>query len=206
MNKFSDKIKIIYLSIVIIFSLFFIAYLMDSWGMIRLQNYLPFLKNEPPVVDVMEDSETEIALEKLRKEQEKLKDEEIRLQEIADHQTEEKKDIEEKLAEIKEMQKGLEEQKAAIEKEKSSENNRSKKIKDMAKRIYSMPPDDSVAIVAGWSNSDLVDVFIQMEKDAASEGRQSIVPYLMTKMPRDRAAVITSLMLDEHSTSGGGMN
>jgi len=197
MNRLSDKIKIVYLTLVIFFSLGVFAYLLDSWNIIQLEEYLPFLKKEPPIVDFNEDNPTELELQKMRKDQERLIDEELRLKEQAEKLKGNKLELEQKLEEIQEMKKGLEEQLAMMEATKEKEQSRQKKIRAMAARIYSMPPDDSVAIVAGWSNTDLVEVFIQMEKDADAEGRQSIVPYLMTKLPRDRAAVITSLMMDE---------
>jgi len=73
-------------------------------------------------------------------------------------------------------------------------------IRNMANRLGSMPPDNAVAIVAGWSNSDLVDVFKQMEKNAADAGQTSIVPFLITKLPGARAQVITNIMMDSEAT------
>ena len=197
MNRLSDKIKIIYLSLVIFFAIGVFVYLLDAWNIIRLNEYLPFLEEDPPIVEFDQDSPTELELQKLRKDQERLIDEELRLKELSEKLETEKTEMQQKLEEIQEMKKGLEEQVSMLEETKEKELSRQKKVKAMAARIYSMPPDDSVAIVSGWSNTDLVEVFIQMEKDAEAEGRQSIVPYLMTKLPRDRAAVITSLMLDE---------
>ncbi|MDH5655932.1 MAG: hypothetical protein OEZ34_08490 [Spirochaetia bacterium] len=197
MNNLSDKVKIVYLSLVVLFSMGVFIYFLDAWNIIRLHEYLPFLDKEPPIVEIDEDNPTELELQKIRKDQERLIEEEIRLKELSEKLEGEKAEMEQKLEEIQEMKQGLEEQVAMLEQTKVKEKNREKKVKAMAQRIYSMPPDDSVAIVAGWSNTDLVEVFVQMEKDAQQEGRQSIVPYLMTKLPRDRAAVITSLMLDE---------
>ena len=69
-------------------------------------------------------------------------------------------------------------------------------IANMANRLTSMPPQAAVSIAAGWSNSDLVAVFRQMEEEARIAGRASIVPYLLTLMPAERAATITTLMMD----------
>ncbi len=195
--RFSDKVKIAYLTLVILFSIGVFFYLLDTWGIIRLQEYLPFISEEAPIVAIDDDSPTELELERLAKEQDRLEEEKLKLQETAATLEMEKQELQQKLQELEDQKKGLTEEKTRLEQVRQEQINRDKMIMDMAGRIGAMPPDDAVAIVAGWSNSDLVDVFIQMEKNAEEEGQQSIVPFLITKLPRDRAAIITSLMMDE---------
>jgi flagellar protein FlbB len=196
MGRLSDKIKLIYLALVILFALAVFVYLLDTWGIIRLERFLPYLKQDPPIVELSNDDPTELEKERLRKEEARLADEELRLKELEASLQTRGEEIEEKQRKIDELRKGIEERQQLLDEARAKEADRKAMIGNMARRIYSMPPDDSIAIVAGWSNTDLVDVFLQMEKNAADEGTSSIVPYLMTKLPRDRAAVITTMMMD----------
>ncbi|MBI3395073.1 MAG: hypothetical protein HY042_04495 [Spirochaetia bacterium] len=199
MTRFSEKIRIAYLSLIILFTLGVFVYLLDTWGVIRLDKMLPIFKKSPPLVSDHDDSPSEIELENLRKREEKLKEDELKLKEEAGKLESNKSDVEKKMEELELAKKGLEEEKKKLEERKLQDVKRSRMIKDMAGRLLAMPPDDAVAIAAGWSNPDLVDVFLQMEKDSEAAGSSSIVPYLLTKMPRDRASVITSLMMDEEA-------
>jgi len=199
MGRLSEKFKILYLLLVILFAMGVFVYLLDSWDIIRLEEKIPLLAHEPPRVDESEDSPTEIELERLKKEMDRLKDEEIRLQEQASRLDEDKGAMQKERERLEELRKGLEDEKKKIEEQRKAELERARTIREMASRITAMPPDDAVAIMAGWSNPDLVDVFLQMEKNADEAGSASIVPYLMTKLPRERAALITSLMMDEEA-------
>ena len=97
---------------------------------------------------------------------------------------------------LEEARSGLKEARKQLERESEARQTRDEKIQQMAERIGAMPPDDAVAILRGWSNVDMVDVFVQMERNAEEAGEQSIVPFLITKLPRERASLITTLMMD----------
>lgn len=199
MNRLSEKIKIAYLSLVILFSLGVFVYLLDTWHIISLKEMIPFLKKEPPVVPESDDDPFRIREGELQKEEERLQELEIQLREKEAKVGEDASNVKKQLEEIEQLRKGLADERKRLESEKQAAFERKKTVKEMAGRILNMPPDDAVAILANWKNSDVVDVFLQMERDAEAEGRQSIVPYLMTKIPRERAGVITSLMMDEQA-------
>ena len=98
---------------------------------------------------------------------------------------------------IKEQEIGLEKkiesfqlEKDAFADSKKEYQNRKKNINDMARRLEAMPPQDSVEIITNWSNSDVLPVFLQMERNAQLEGADSIVPYLLTLLPRERSALL----------------
>lgn len=194
-----DRLKVLYLSLVILFSLGVFFYLLDTWGIINLEDHIPFLKDEPPLVSDTADSPSELEIERLRKQEEMLTEKARALEELAARLEAEGKDLETREEELQREKDNLEAEKKKLEEEAAVKNERSKMIDEMATRIGAMPPDDAVAIAGGWSNEDLVDVFIRMEEQAEEQGRPSIVPFLMTKLPRDRAAVITSLMMDERA-------
>lgn len=196
MGNFSDKVKILYLSLVILFSMGIFVYLMDSWGIFPLENYIPGIKEEPPRVPEGDDSPTELELERIRKREEALNEKEIALKEmeasLASHQA----DLDKAQEEIETMRQSIAAEKADIEQKQAQSLERSKMIREMADRLNAMPPDAAIGIVTGWSDTDLVDVFLQMERDAADAGRPSIVPYLLTKLPKERASLVTTLMMD----------
>lgn len=196
MSQGYAKLKIFYLFLVILFTLGVLTFLLDNWGVIRLENYLPFLETKPPVVPVGEDSPSELEREWLRKEIARLQEEEARLAEEKVELGLLRAEVLKKEEDLRQREKGLEEERRRIEEEKVENANRADMIRDMAARLNAMPPDDAVGIVAGWSNSDLVEVFLQMESDAGDQGIASIVPFLITKLPRERAGLITTLMMD----------
>lgn len=196
MDRFSDKIKIVYLTLVIFFGLGVFFYLLDTWGVIRLEEYIPFLKENPPTVAMNEDRLTLLDRERYAKEEERLAELELKLNEKEAALQARVDELEKEKEELAALKKGLELEKQARQEQESADRDRKTMIEEMAGRIGAMPPAAAIRIVAGWSNPDLVDVFIQMERDAEAEGRQSIVPFLITQMPPDRAAVITTLMMD----------
>lgn len=199
MGNFSDKVKIVYLTFVIFFALGVLAYLLDTWGVINMEEYIPFLAEEAPLVAEDADSPTLLEWERLEKEQARIEEERIALEE-------ERLKLEETLASIKAKEeelgvreKGLSEEKEQLAQDQADRFQRAEMIQNMATRLTNMPPADAVAIMAGFSNSDLVDVLLQMEENANQAGQQSIVPFLMTLLPRDRAALIGTLMMDEEA-------
>lgn len=196
MGRFSDKVKIVYLLLVILFAGGVLVYLLDTWGVIKLEERFPFLQSKPPIVSQSDDSPTLLEIERLRKEKERLEDVDTQLKERSASLEEKEKEVKKREEELKQLRQGLAEERKKIAEERKAEADRKALVETMAGRLGNMPPNDAVAIVAGWSNSDLVDVFREMERVATAEGRTSIVPFLMTKLPRERAQVVTTLMMD----------
>jgi flagellar protein FlbB len=199
MGNFSDKVKIVYLTFVIFFALGVLAYLLDTWGVINMEEYIPFLEEESPLVAEDADEPGLLEWERLEKEQIRIEEERIKLEE-------ERLKLEETLAAIKAKEeelvtreRGVSEEKQQIAEGQAARFQRQEMIRDMATRMTNMPPQDAVAIMAGFSNTDLVDVLLQMEANAVQGGGQSIVPFLMTLLPRDRAALLGTLMMDEEA-------
>ncbi|MCR9143946.1 MAG: hypothetical protein NXI24_16995 [bacterium] len=199
MGNFSDKIKIVYLTFVIFFALGVLAYLLDTWGVINMEEYVPFLEEESPLVAEDADEPGLLEWERLEKEQIRIEEERIKLEE-------ERLKLEETLAAIKAKEeelatreRGVSEERQQIAENKAAEFQRAEMIRNMATRMTNMPPQDAVAIMAGFSNTDLVDVLLQMEANAVQAGQQSIVPFLMTLLPRERAALLGTLMMDEEA-------
>lgn len=195
----SPKFKILYLTLLIFFSLGVFLFLLDTWNVIHLRRMMPFLKKDAPIVSDETDNITLLEEERRHKEEERLAELELKLNEMKARLEDEKVDVEGKRKEYEELKRGLEEEKKRFQDSRASDARKEKTIAEMARRLNDMPPTDAVEILAGWTDADIVDVFLRMEKMAEAEGTKSIVPYLLTKMPRDRAALITTLMMDEHA-------
>ena len=196
MSRFSAKVRIVYLTLVILFTGGVFLYLLDTWGVIRLEEKLPFLASDPPRAPLSEDSQTLLDKEALEKQEEKLKEKELELQEMQETLQQRQEALKQEQQKLEEAREGLKEARSQLERESEARQTRDEKIQQMAQRLGAMPPDDAVAIVRGWSNVDVVDVFVQMERNAEEAGEQSIVPFLITKLPRERASLITTLMMD----------
>lgn len=199
MNALSPKIKIVYLTLLILFSVVVFLYLLDTWNIINARRYIPFLSDEPPVVSDSTDSIALLEQERRRKEEERLAELELQLKEMEARLLEEKNALAEKQKEYEELKQGLLEEKKRFEEQRNAQAEKEKMVAEMANRLNNMPPTDAVEILSGWSDADIVDVFLHMEKNAEEEGTPSIVPFLLTKMPRDRASIITSQMMDEEA-------
>ncbi len=196
MDTVSDKIKIFYLSFVILTSMGIFLYLLDSWNIIQLEKYIPFLSKEAPLAKGRTDTPSELEWEELKKQKRLAEEKKIFLQEELTALEEEKENLQEKEDLLEKNMENLNQEKEAFQKSKSAYLNRMKMVHDMAERLRSMPPQEVVEIVDSWSNSDLVEVFLEMDQNATREGHQSIVPFLLTLLPRERAALLTTLMMD----------
>ena len=196
MSRFSAKVRIVYLTLVILFTGGVFVYLLDTWGVIRLEEKLPFLASDPPKAPLSEDSQTLLDREALEKQEERLKEKELELQEMEQNLKDRQEALQQEQQKLEEARNGLKEARKQLKEETEATRTRKQKIEQMAERLGAMPPDDAVAIVRGWTNVDVVDVFVQMERNAEEAGEQSIVPFLITKLPRERASLITTLMMD----------
>lgn len=201
MGGLSDKIKIVYLTAVIVFSLGVFTYLLDYWGIINMEEYLPFLTEEADPAPFENDSVTELERQALDKERARIEEERIKLEEERLALQEKQSELERKQQELQERMRGVEAQQKALVEDARAQQDRQRMITAMAQRMSNMPPREAVGIAAGWSNTDLVDVFLQMERSAEDAGTTSIVPFLLTLLPKDRAAMITTLMMDERARS-----
>ncbi len=197
MGTFSNKIKILYLSLVILFSLGVFLYLLDSWYIINLENYLFGLSEEAPLASQEKDIPSVLEWNRLEKEQRVLADRQLVLAQELSKLEEEKEKLASKEEILQKKIEGLSQEREAFGEAKKEYENYRKNIQAMAERLQAMLPQEAVAIVSNWNNTDLVAVLLQMERNAQQAGDQSIVPYFLTLMPRERSSLLMTLMMDE---------
>ncbi|MBN1899275.1 MAG: hypothetical protein JW827_10890 [Spirochaetes bacterium] len=146
-----------------------------------------------------------------------LNREERRKQEIAQKIEWEKiKGLEEKLKEkesqllekeqsLVELEKSLKNRETELDKKYKDKENYKDKISLQAKYITSMVPKEAVKRLEQMDDRLVIDIFRQIESDAQAEGKQSLVPYLLSLMDAEKAAVIQRKMtvVEEDIEEGG---
>lgn len=196
MKTMTEKAKAIYLIILIIFVITVGIFWLDYIGLININRmYRSVVKTEvPSVLDAADDEPSLIEREEFEKQKEKLLEriEELDRREANILQTE--NELGKEKEKLQEMRKGLELEKEKIEKDKNMYSGYKRNVTDLAKKIVSMRPEESIQIILNWEDPLIIDVFRQMDTDAEEAGTQSITSYLITLMPRDRASRITYLM------------
>jgi flagellar protein FlbB len=192
----TEKAKIIYLIILIIFIVVVGIFWLDYIGMINMNKVIRSYteRDAASVLNASDDEPSLIEREEFEKQKEKLNEriEELDKREASIEQTEKELDKEkEKLAEIR---KGLNLEKEKIEKEKKMYSGYKKNVVDLAQKIYNMRPEEAIQIILNWEDPLIIDVLRQMDTDAADAGKTSISSYLISLMPRDRASRVMYLM------------
>jgi flagellar protein FlbB len=180
----SNKVLGAFLILLIIFLSLVLLFVTDLIKVIDLAEKFPFLKPEPELVskehepkDILEAEELKKAKEKLLEEQEKLVQRELELKEWEEALFKREDDINEK-------EKSLEIEKEKLAAGKKDLEDYQTKVKDMAGKIANMPPEDSINIVSGWQDYEIISVFKQMDQDAQEADEESIVPYLITLLDK----------------------
>ena len=194
----SYRTRIFYLLILILFSLSIFAYLLDSWQVINLEEYLPGLSKQAPLVSDAKLIPSDIDWARLEKEQKNLDERKLKIEEENTQLNIEKEKLNKREEVLAKKLEGLVAQQELFEQSKQEYYKQDQNIKDLANRIQFMPPEDAVEIIANWSNSNLVRVLLQMDKNAKASGKKSIVSYLLTLLPRERAGLIMTMMLDSN--------
>ncbi len=196
MKNVSEKSKVLYLAILIVFIVAAGLFWLDFIGLINIGKSLKstFGSESPSVVDATDDTPSLIEKEEFEKEKQKLQEriEDLDRREAEIIKKEESLDREkEDLAEIK---KGIELEKKKLKDTQSQYSGYKKNVKDLAVKIISMKPQESVQIILQWEDTLVIDVLRQMDVDAADAGKVSISSYLISLMPSERASRIMYLM------------
>ena len=195
MRGVSEKAKIIYLIILIVFISGFGVFWLDYIGIIQLNKYVSrFSKESPSVMEKAGDEPSLIEREEFEKEKQKLQDRVEDLDKREALLAEEEKKYKTEKEKLDEMMSGLKLEKKKFEDVKKSYSGYQKNIKILAEKLINMPPEESVKIMVNWEDPMIIDVLRQLDSDALEGGQQSITPYLITLMPKDKASRIMYLM------------
>lgn len=192
----SEKAKVLYLIILIIFIVIVGVFWLDYIGLFNINKVVrSYTKSEPAsVLDAADDEPSLIEREEFEKQKNKVREriEELDKREAKIEQTE--KELDKEKEKLQEVRKGLELEKVKIENEKKMYSGYKKNVVDLAKKITSIRPEEAKDIILNWEDPLIIDVLRQIDADAAEAGKMSITSYLISLMPRDRASRIMYLM------------
>ncbi|MDA3900601.1 MAG: hypothetical protein PF637_08785 [Spirochaetes bacterium] len=194
--RVSEKSKVIYLLILIIFLLAAGMFWLDYLGLVHLSRYYrqTFSETSESVLYADDDEPSLIRREEFLKEQETLKERIADLDRREAIIIEREKELQKEQERLDEISKGLELEQKKFESEKEQYAGYRKNVVDLAQKIQSMPPDSSVGIMINWEDPLIIDVLRQMDQNAEAEGAVSITSYLISLMPREKASRIMYLM------------
>lgn len=196
MKMTTEKAKIIYLLILIVFIIIVGIFWLDYIGLINIHKVIRSYtdRDAVSVLNASDDEPSLIEREEFEKQKEKFNErvEALDKREASIEQTE--KELDKEKEKLQEIRKGLNLEKERIEKEKSMYSGYKRNIADLAQKIYSMRPEEAIQIILNWEDTLIIDVLRQIDADAADAGKMSISSYLISLMPRERASRITYLM------------
>ncbi len=204
MASVTDGTRSFFLIVLIFFLISIGFFVFDYFQVINAEDYLPFLKKQPSLVDQDLLSPTELEKLEMEKAKERL---------IADREELElmKRELEEKSQSLSSDKERLEELKEGIQKKEKEmaeklkrDNQRSEKVKVLANKVANMPPESARDMLLNWPDYDIIEVFEQMDRDAEEDGRQTITTYLLTLFPAERRSVISNKWLDASSRNVPG--
>ncbi|HPJ16308.1 MAG TPA: hypothetical protein PLE16_03585 [Spirochaetota bacterium] len=191
----SEKSKIIFLFLIIVFLLGVGVLWLDYMGLINLTKTASmFSKDEASVLYADDDEPSLMKLEELEKNKEQLKERTEDLDRREALLLEQEKSSNTDKEKIQEMRAGIELERKKLENEKNKYSGYKKNIVDLAQKIESMPPKEAVAIMINWDDPLIIDVLRQIDQNALDAGAMSVTSYLISLMPKDKASRVMYLM------------
>lgn len=186
--------RIFGLSLLVLVLAFGGALWFDFLGLIDVTNlFAPALRwigLEPRQEAVVEDTPRLLEEERLGKREEALA---IRADELSERETA----IEAREAELQAFAEQLEEREAALADRENSVNEALRRVENeraalarLSTYLTNMPPADAVDIMVNYPDPLLLDVLLVTDERAEEAGQASLVPFWLSQMPADRAAVI----------------
>lgn len=195
----TERTRIFYLVLLIIFLLVIGFFLFDYYRFIEADEIFPSLAKKPAVVKLDQESPTEMEKLEFQKQAEKLVEERQELEKLKKQIDEEKERLKSEREKLKQAKENLDKKYQKIAIEEDQEKSRKERIEAMARKVSGMPPKKAVEMLVNWPDTDIIDVFKQMDITAEEEGTSSITTYLLTLFSPERRAVITSKWLDDES-------
>jgi len=191
----SEKSKIIFLFLIIVFLLGVGVLWLDYMGLINLTKTASmFSKDEASVLYADDDEPSLMKLEELEKNKEQLKERTEDLDRREALLLEQEKSSNTDKEKIQEMRAGIELERKKLENEKNKYSGYKKNIVDLAQKIESMPPKEAVAIMINWDDPLIIDVLRQIDQNALDAGAMSVTSYLISLMPKEKASRVMYLM------------
>lgn len=130
-------------------------------------------------------------------EDERLAKREEALSILSDQLDERAQTLDAREAELQALAEQLEERETALADRENSVNEALRRVENeraalvkLSTYLTNMPPEDAVDIMVGYQDPTLIDVLLVTDELAEEAGQASIVPFWLSLMPSDRAAII----------------
>ncbi|HPS58994.1 MAG TPA: flagellar protein FlbB [Spirochaetota bacterium] len=196
MRGVSDRSKIVFLMLLIVFLGGIGAFWLDYIGIVKLSGLLDPFRSEPELsMNASDDEPSLIEKEEFGKEKEKLLE---RIEELDKREAliaEKEKSIDSEKEKLEQVKSGLQLEQKKLESERNKDSGYRKNVMVLANKIANMPPEQSVLIMVNWDEPLIIDVLRQMDADSEAAGKMSITAYLLTKFPnKEHASRIMYLM------------
>lgn len=191
----NDRRLVLLLLVSILFAGALLLFVLDRVGVIETVHYFKFLqpRNVEKMTDLEYPSEVDKVTyqklaEKLQEKEEQLAQKELKVQEMMDN-------INNQQSEIEAIKRNIDLEKSSIKLLAQDLGNRDRKVRDLAAKIMSMPPEKAVEMMTNWRDFDIIDVLRKMDVLSEEEGQAQITPYLLTLFTPERRAEISRKML-----------
>lgn len=195
MTNISNRAKILYLVLLILFISGFGLFWLDYIGLFDISSYVNSFRGEPELVtEAGGDEPSLVEREEFEKEKQKFAERVESLDKREALITEKEKEFESQKEKIEEVRKGLELEKKRFDQEKTRYSGYRQNVKVLADKMINMPPVSAVNIMLNWEDTLIIDVLRQIDADAREAGKTSITPYLMQKMSEVKAERASRIM------------
>lgn len=196
----TERTRIFYLILLIFFLLVIGFFLFDYYQFIEADQIFPFLAKKPAPVRWDKEAPTEMEKLEFSKREEKLLEEKEEVEKLRASLKEEQDKLKSEIEKIEQLKENLRRKEKDLNDKQMESSTREEQIRVLASKVSGMPPEKAVEMLVNWPDTDIIDVFKQMDKIAEEEGRSTITTYLLTLFKPERRAVIANKWLDSDSS------
>ena len=186
--------KAIFLILIIILLSIIMIFILDFFSLIKAEQYLGFLNRNEKLIN-SEEEQNKVWTMELDKKNKILDQEKVLIEEEKIRLNKKEIELENKMNELEEIQKGILQREKELEEKEKEKESREVYVNILANKIANMPPQDAVDMLEKWSDEDIIDVFMQMDRNSEAEGVDSITSFLLTLLPKDRSSNLTQKWL-----------
>ena len=166
MASVSDNTRSFFLILLIFFLVAIGFFIFDYFQVIDAEEYLPFLKRQPSLVNQDLLSPTELEKLEIQKAKERLIDDTEELNRLKQELEMAKSSLATDKERLEELKEGIQRKEREMAEKLKRESARSEKVKVLANKVANMPPESARDMLLNWPDYDIIEVFEQMDKDA----------------------------------------
>jgi flagellar protein FlbB len=200
--KAKHGFTVMFLLILLIIVLFAVVYWFNYLGLVNLPRAYSKIVSRIPAIPYGKDIADPFLLEKEFFDKLKVTYESqfTQLKQYEDQLKAKEEQTNEKEKAISELEASLKEKEENIYRKLKEYDDYKENIKKEAIQFINMPPADAVKVLNNMDILKVVDILRAMDEYFASIGETSLVPYLVSLMPPDRAAKLSEYKIEGATT------